>query len=126
METLGGNVELAHINPNHEFISELRELVSTKVASYDPSDEVKTSEFGTLEQISYRKLVFRFASFSDVMMLVSAWLASILMGVAMPVFNFILGEMIDSVGANAGFESLETQAFWMLLIGAAAFVLSFF
>ena len=51
LETVGGkpmsDVELAHINPNHEFISELRELVSTKVASYDPSDEVKAYEFGT-------------------------------------------------------------------------------
>ena len=120
------DVELAHINPNHEFISELRELVSTKVASYDPSDEVKTSEFGTLEQISYRKLVFRFASFSDKMLFGSAWLASMLFGAAMPAFNLIFGEMIDSVGANAGFESLESQAKWMIIIGAGVFVLSFF
>ena len=104
----------------------MRELVSTKVASFDPSDVVTTSEFGTLEQISYRELVFRYASISDKLMCGSAWLASMLFGASLPAFTLIFGEMIDSIGANSGFESLGTQAKWMLFIGAGVYVFSFF
>jgi hypothetical protein len=46
-------------------------------------------------------------------------------GAALPGFTLIFGEMIDSIGGN-GFDSLGTQAKWMLIIGAGVYVFSFF
>jgi hypothetical protein len=106
-------------------VNELAELVKEKVATYDPSDVAKSSEFGTLEKMSFKELIFRYASGSDKVMFGAAWFASMMFGAALPGFTLIFGEMIDSIGGN-GFDSLGTQAKWMLIIGAGVYVFSFF
>jgi len=108
-------------------VTKLREVVSSKIAKYDPSDNTEASEFGTFEKISFSELVFRFSSRSDKMMFVIGWIASTLVGAALPGFSLIWGDMIDSIGGAKGdLDTLETQALYMGYVGVGTFVFCYF
>jgi len=101
-------------------------MVSDKVKSYDPAqDDQEHKEFDTDEKVGFFDLCFRYASCGDRIMFGVAWTASMIFGAALPGFCLIFGEMIDSVGANAGFDSLGTQAKYMIFIGLGVYVVSF-
>ena len=118
----GDKGRLPSLSEIHD-VNQLREVVTKKVAEYDPTKlGEEGSEFNTTEEIGLCTLMMRYASFADKLIWFIGILCVIAFGSAMPGFSVIFGDMIDSLGGGVdGFDSLKTQAIYMLYIGVGVF-----
>ena len=118
-----------------EQVNELYELAKVKIDAYDPEEEKKADqEFDTTEQITWTQMVSRHMDCNDKLMLILGQSGAFLFGASLPAFCLLFGNMIDGIGqagvdtadSSAGYESLQTQAKYMIFIGFGVYMFSWF
>ena len=84
---------------NHEdHVKQLQEVILKKTESYDPAITGKESEFANGDRLTLSTLIFKYATCGDKCAMISACLASIAFGAAMPLLMVLFGDLSDSIG----------------------------
>ena len=69
--------------------------------------------------------MFRFLSTKDAILIFICALCSVIMGAVVPVFAFVIGNMIDSFGSNANSSNDALQnLYYFLILGAGAMIVA--
>lgn len=128
---------LASPSPNRKSENQLKEIVEAiedKIKDFNP-DADPTSEFATTESIGWFAMCYRYMDSLDQAKFISGLTASVLFGGSLPAFCLLFGDMIDGVGETgvnpdpndtSGFDGLQTQAKWMIIIGLGVWCFSWF
>ncbi len=100
----------------------MAEIVLQTNQSLERFEESQPDSEAVEKSISFFDL-FRFASKTDICMMVVASICSAFMGAAIPIFAYLTGNMIDSFTSRAdAYEEAKKNMFYYIYLGIGALV----